>query len=417
MSEGKSRFNFPLFRRSSSVSTAKSSASSTASAAEKTRNRSRTSLFRTKDRSRQNADPLQEEDDVDILEPQSPAVIPSTESPSAFRDPLPTPDTSLDTARSTPGEKENPRITLEEATPEPLGRASLLAQTGGILDNQAKGPVPERDQEDRMIGSLIDRTRTPSAHSSQSRFRRTLLEAERSHPRVTDTDNLEVPLTSRAVMQHRKIWVKRAGGSATLVTINEEDLVDDVRDMILKKYANSLGRNFDAPDVTLRILSREHPHRHAHSERILGPEEPIARTLDAYYPGGQTVDEALIIDVPQRRTPRHSPRVSLPYYQLPEETRPGESGGDYFPPMPLGGGAPSPHLQSNIGGSQSGSHHSSIHSISILNTGQVPPLPSPGSRTVRHAHRPKYGRTHTSSPTVINPTPGPQSGKARESVL
>ena len=51
----------------------------------------------------------------------------------------------------------------------------------------------------------------------------------------------------------RKIWVKRPGSSATLVQIREDDLVDDVRDMILRKYANSLGRNFDARSEERRV--------------------------------------------------------------------------------------------------------------------------------------------------------------------
>src|ERR1700754_189794 len=46
----------------------------------------------------------------------------------------------------------------------------------------------------------------------------------------------------------RKIWVKRPGASATRVEVNEDDLVDNVRDAILNKYANSLGRTIDSPD-------------------------------------------------------------------------------------------------------------------------------------------------------------------------
>src|SRR5207237_361399 len=37
---------------------------------------------------------------------------------------------------------------------------------------------------------------------------------------------------------HRKVWVKRAGASATRVEVAEDDLVDNVRDVILRKYAN-----------------------------------------------------------------------------------------------------------------------------------------------------------------------------------
>ncbi|KAJ9619800.1 Two-component response regulator SSK1p [Taxawa tesnikishii (nom. ined.)] len=149
-------------------------------------------------------------------------------------------------------------------------------------------------------------------------------------------------------MLHRKIWVKRAGASPTMVSIREDDLVDDVRDMILKKYANSLGRSFDSPDVILRIVSRAESQRDQVKERMLGPEEEMCRTLDAYYPGGQTVDEALIIDVPQRRTPRPSPRA--------------------FHQMPTG--------------------------YSALDDYR-------GRSRLQREHRPKYQRQHTSSPTII----------------
>lgn len=209
-------------------------------------------------------------------------------------------------------------------------------------------------------------------------------------------------------MVHRKIWVKRPGASATLVQITEDDLVDDVRDMILKKYANSLGRSFDAPDVTLRIISREHSHshRHAPAERLLGPEEHMTRTLDAYYPGGQTVDEALIIDVPIRRTPRQSPRVALPYYSsAAEDMRPAETDQGYFPPIQPGTvPSPLPIATSVSAGSDRHGHHHH-HSISVLNTGMVPPLPSPGSRTTRSGHRPRVARNNTSSPTAVTSQP------------
>lgn len=216
-------------------------------------------------------------------------------------------------------------------------------------------------------------------------------------------------------MVSRKIWVRRPNASATLVTINEDDLVDDVREMILKKYANSLGRNFDAPDVTLRICPRE-----PRQERTLGPEEPMCRTLDAYFPGEQTIDEALIIDVPLRRTPKPSPRSGGPVGYYHEDLRPGETGSEYFPPMPVPM-VPSPHLPNSVpvptmNVSTSSSHHSNSasHAISVLTTGHVPNLPSPGGSR-RHYSRPRAVRQHTSSPTILsghvqNTTPSLSNG-------
>ncbi|GAB7359665.1 hypothetical protein MBLNU230_g6844t1 [Neophaeotheca triangularis] len=214
--------------------------------------------------------------------------------------------------------------------------------------------------------------------------------------------------TDMAHALHRKIWVRRPGASATLVQIREDDLVDDVRDMILRKYANSLGKTFDAPDMTLHIVTRSEHGAQRH-ERQLGPEEEMCRTIDSYYPGGQTVDDALLINVPTKRTPRPSPRVfQHPSYQVADDYRPLENGTDYFPPMP----AIVPPTMPQTSGSHDSrnSHHPpAVHavpeharSMSVLSTGQVPPLPSPGG-TRRHArdHRPKFNRQQTSSPTIV----------------
>ena len=266
--------------------------------------------------------------------------------------------------------------------------------------------------------------------SSNAEIVRTLLNApDRGHDRSISSDSSARPTTSQteyfarnlpnmAAMLHRKIWVKRPGASATLVQIKEDDLVDDVRDMILRKYANSLGRTFDAPDMTLRIVSRQEQGANR-TERSLGPEEEICRTIDQLYPGGQTVQDALIINVPQRRTPRPSPHVQQPYqsnnYYALDEFRPLENGTDYFPPMPVNIAptvaqtSTSDHSRSNqihhsVPVAQIAAHPSEPHprSISIINTGQLPPLPSPGGNSRRHQHRPKYQRQPTSSPTILS---------------
>ena len=413
----KPKLTFSYFRRSSTASSAKSTASSSNSVVDGKRNRSRTSLL-PRNKSKPVTGLVYREEPVNDQAPQLPAITPSSELPLPAYD-LETPGTSIGTARTTPFEKPNPVLTLEEPTPDLLA----LSKNAGTLDK----PLPSSSIENRADTGVenvsqrpdIGRRRQSLAHSSQARFLNTLLESERPRSREGPVDYFGPSATLSASMLHRKIWVKRPGASATLVSINEDDLVDDVRDMILRKYANSLGRNFDSPDVTLRIIPRNHINRASHQERTLGPEEPISRTLDAYYPGGQTVEEALLIDVPQRRTPKQSPRGHMPYY-LADDTRPGESGTDYFPLMPPGG-AQSPHLPSNVSHtsghsahSQTGSHHPPLHAISVLSTGQVPPLPSPGSRGPRHSHRPKYGRTHTSSPTTLHSSIGNQNGNLLE---
>lgn len=249
----------------------------------------------------------------------------------------------------------------------------------------------------------------------QTTLIKTLLHQQGLDPDLLLNNNPESLLPINANMVTRKVWVKRTGhGSATLITVNEDDLVDDVRDLILRKYANSLGRHFDSPDLILRLVSREQ-----RQERTLGPEEPVGRTLDAYFPGGQTVDEALVIDTPTRRTPRPSPRAApahAVYYAAgADDGRPSEAGEGYFPVVnPI----PSPNLPvpvvAQVNGVTTHTTHPvqpmhlphQPHSIAVLGTGQIPPIPSPGgtrSRAYRdRPERPRLGRTHTSSPTIIN---------------
>lgn len=219
-------------------------------------------------------------------------------------------------------------------------------------------------------------------------------------------------------MIHRKVWVKRPEASATQVMITEDDIVDDLRDAVLKKYTNSLGRKLDSPDIMIRLIPRESSPRHA-EDRILGPQEVVGTVLDDYYPGGQNIDEALIIETP-RRTPRPSPRQHVVLSER-EDLHPSE-GGEYFPPMTVIQGTNAPIPGTVIPGAAAPVHQSPVHSISVINNGQIPSIPSPGSRGSWHqqqqqlqhqrAHqpqqqnRPRNPRQHTSSPTIVH-SPSP----------
>ena len=291
---------------------------------------------------------------------------------------------------------------LDESDEPEQEAAGLQAQAAEIefsVVSPSPGSTSKRPSELSRRQSLLPH--------QQTQLIKTLLETELPAPATStnvavaaaaaDYFALHGPSTISGNMVSRKLWVKRPGQSATLVTIHEDDLVDDVRDMILRKYANSLGRSFDAPDVTLRIVPREN-----RQDRTLGPEEPMGRTLDAYFPGGQTVDEALVIDVPLRRTPKPSPRTNGGGYYDHDERRPAEAASDYFPPMPAPA-VPSPHLPNALPAAP-GIHHSPLttHAMSVLTTGHVPNLPSPGATRRHHSSRPRMGRQHTSSPTVIS---------------
>ncbi|KAL2171172.1 hypothetical protein VTG60DRAFT_3483 [Thermothelomyces hinnuleus] len=316
------------------------------------------------------------------------------------------------TARPAPVDAPKPRVSTDAVRrvqlSDPPAGPDLLSSPGS---RPAVPSVPSSTQPDLVDPSSTNTQLRPSNSTSQcppapprrqsllpnlqTTLIRTLLNAEHSDDLDQSAPEQLLPISA---MVTRKVWVKRPGGSPTLVTISEDDLVDDVRELILRKYANTLGRQFDAPDLTLRIVPREGQTQ----ERVLGPEEPMARTLDAYFPGGQQVDEALLIDVPHRRTPRASPRNGPPHAQHLtsvnyDDIRPLEAGTDYFGPGAVA------HIPVTLAGGPNGT----THAISVLNTGQVPQIPSPGGTTRTRQHRdrpdrPRLGRQHTSSPTILN---------------
>lgn len=300
----------------------------------------------------------------------------------------------------------SPLVQQQSASEESTLPTVLLADPPRRSSSQVS---PQRHSSDQPDGR-----RQSSTGSTDAKIVNTPIDdPSNKDPLAPDTDSTALPsavsalftpgLPNMASIIHRKVWVRRPGSSPTLVKIKEDDLVDDVRDLILQKYANSLGKTFDSPDMLLRIVSRG-DHGQPRTDRVLGPEEQMCRTIDTYFPGGQTVEDALVIDVPSKRTPRPSPRTYHQYhnYQIMEDHRPVESGTDYFPPMPA---IVHPTMPPTAGShdSRPSVHNDHHRSISVLNTGQLPLIPSPGG-TRRHPerlHRPRFNRQHTSSPTAI----------------
>ncbi len=307
----------------------------------------------------------------------------SEELPSPFETPLPTPQHFDDPVCAAPGKPRGP----------PLAEYQLAPTLDPVVEHNADEHRP----------STIAFPPSSSKRPSIAIRRQSLLPASHQHlisglleqslfTYSGDQGSSRVPVAA-AEMAPRRIWVKRPGGSATLVPCLEDAVVDELRDQVIMKYANSLGRSFDSPDIVIRISAREGSNRQQTPERLLSPEEVVSSVLDSYYPGGQTVEEALLIEAPTRRTPKPSPRH--PVY-LHHHSEPGEHG-EYFPLMPPNGHTPPAH-PSNSGAANA-------PSISILTTGVAPALPSPGTRASRHHRRPPLARHATNSPTVLGQTP------------
>jgi osomolarity two-component system response regulator SSK1 len=102
----------------------------------------------------------------------------------------------------------------------------------------------------------------------------------------------------------RKLWVCEPGLTATSVPVHPGELVDDVKTLVLGRYANSLGKAIDAANMTITITPRLRGPPACY-ERPLSPDEDVFHLLDCYYPGGQRLVEALIIST-TLRTKRNS---------------------------------------------------------------------------------------------------------------
>ncbi|KAJ5215335.1 uncharacterized protein N7498_001742 [Penicillium cinerascens] len=176
-------------------------------------------------------------------------------------------------------------------------------------------------------------------------------------------------------MARRRVWVKRSTGSATLVSCLENAIVDELRDQVILKFANSLGRSFDSPDIVTAITPREGSDVQAYPKRLLGPEEVLSSVLDIYYPGGQTIKEALVTDAPVIWTAKPSPHRSVCNHRHSE---PGEYS-DCFPQIPLNKNAPSA-LVTGVLTSEAGPNPS-MNSILTVDDS---PLPSPVTSGIRH---------------------------------
>lgn len=329
--------------------------------------------------------------------PSSDNIINTPPATEPKTSPLPTPlseDLSpLDSSIPTPQHSDETSVQVAQV-------AQPKVRTSSLVDYQLTPTletVVEASQDERRPSTTFFPAASSKRPSLASR-RQSLLPASHQHlisglleqnlfPSTGEYGSSRVPVTA-ANMAHRRVWVKRPGGSATLVPCLEDAVVDELRDQVIMKYGNSLGRTFDSPDIVIRIVAREGNTRLTASERLLSPEEVLSSVLDSYYPGGQTVEEALLIEAPARRTPKPSPRHSGYHHHYSE---PGEHG-DYFPPMPVTK-APTPPTHSSSSGA------ASAPSISIHTAGVPYPLQSPGRAA--HYRRPALQRHTTNSPTLL----------------
>ena len=88
-------------------------------------------------------------------------------------------------------------------------------------------------------------------------------------------------------------WSTRDTPRHVDVELTEDFLVDDLREAILRKYPQSLGKHHDSADLSIRIpLQLADGIIDSEAGRILSPDESVIKILMEEYPNGQKSDEA-----------------------------------------------------------------------------------------------------------------------------
>lgn len=113
----------------------------------------------------------------------------------------------------------------------------------------------------------------------------------------------QTPLLLQQLLQtqtlpQKRVWIKRdttgpVGSTPTTVQVTNQDIVDDLKSLILAKYPNTLAREVDPADL---IISRHNI--------VLLPDENVFSILDRFFPSGNpmTVNDAFLVSVrPQQQ--------------------------------------------------------------------------------------------------------------------
>lgn len=58
---------------------------------------------------------------------------------------------------------------------------------------------------------------------------------------------------SPGLFSSKRVWVKRPNGTATTITVNQSDIIDDLKLGIMNKFPNALAKFFDPADITIKM--------------------------------------------------------------------------------------------------------------------------------------------------------------------
>lgn len=127
---------------------------------------------------------------------------------------------------------------------------------------------------------------------------------------------------SPSIFSSKRLWVRQPNGAPTTILVHQNDIIDDVKLMVIEKYPNSLGKQADAADLLVRLdyhakMPSGQPASNGASRQrssfsspdktsgpvyiTLEPDQNVWSLFDMYFPNGMTMHQALIIEVAPER--------------------------------------------------------------------------------------------------------------------
>ncbi|KAL7663468.1 Response regulatory domain-containing protein [[Candida] zeylanoides] len=154
-------------------------------------------------------------------------------------------------------------------------------------------------------------------------------------PTVITTPTSPTSAAPRPDATRRRIWIMRAGGTPTTIMIERDDLVDDVKQAVVAKFPQTLGRIFDASDLSIKMnlegrshalkkpspsplqpsssprpgrVSPDRRHAAAFSLVNLKPDQNVWSLVEQYFPKGMTMEDAFLVEAPEGLDPMYELR-------------------------------------------------------------------------------------------------------------
>ncbi|KAK6454772.1 uncharacterized protein RJT20DRAFT_98637 [Scheffersomyces xylosifermentans] len=146
----------------------------------------------------------------------------------------------------------------------------------------------------------------------------------------TQVSNTVPAYPAHTLYTGRRIWVRRPGGTPTTLIVHQNDIVDDLKSLVINKFPNSLAKLCDPADLIIGMYSPSKSHYTSNSiagkkttsqnlsispegvkspitpvnqttpinsKVILEPDQSVYSILDQYYPNGMSMSDSFLIEI------------------------------------------------------------------------------------------------------------------------